>query len=388
MQKFISAHWIFPVSSAPLKGGVIEVDEGGRIVALYEALEATARGIEPDFYEGSIVPGFVNTHCHLELSHLKGAIAEKTGLPRFVSQIVALRDQEDWQSATAMEHADREMEAAGIVAVGDISNRLDSKRVKEKSGLFYHTFIELFTFDQPAKPAMKNGQALKSQFAPLKSSLVPHAPYSVSEELLEAIRGQQKTGDLQSIHNQETASENTFFQSARGELADGFAAKGLTIPKAGTGISTSLHYHLPLMNPSLPVLLVHNTFTDRTAVEYAVGTHPQLYWCLCPNANLYIEDRLPDIALLRKMGQRITLGTDSLASNHQLSIWEEIKTIRRFFDIPVEELLQWATLNGASFLGISSEFGSLEVGKKPGIVWLSHTAGEEVLQAEKVTRLY
>jgi len=117
------------------------------------------------------------------------------------------------------------------------------------------------------------------------------------------------------------------------------------------------------------LLLVHNTVTEQQDIDFAERYFKNLFWCLCPNANLYIEKRLPDVALFRKNGCKITLGTDSLASNHQLSIFEEIKTIQQHFpEVPLDELIRWGTLNGAHFLELTNEHGSFEKGKKPGVV--------------------
>ena len=69
----------------------------------------------------------------------------------------------------------------------------------------------------------------------------------------------------------------------------------------------------------------------------------------------------------------MTIGTDSLSSNWQLSVWEEIKTIKKYNDfIPIEELLTWGTINGAKALGFDAEIGSFEKGKKPGIVHINY----------------
>jgi cytosine/adenosine deaminase-related metal-dependent hydrolase len=97
----------------------------------------------------------------------------------------------------------------------------------------------------------------------------------------------------------------------------------------------------------------------------------QTFYCLCPNANLYISNVLPDIHLLMKEQCNIVLGTDSLASNHQLSIAEEIKTIQNNFPgISLETMLQWATINGARALQMDDTLGSFEKGKQPGVLLL------------------
>ena len=138
------------------------------------------------------------------------------------------------------------------------------------------------------------------------------------------------------------------------------------------------------------VLLVHNTFTSAEDLAYcgAARLNRQLFFCLCPNANLYIENRLPDLGLLRAQRCRIVLGTDSLASNDGLSILGEIKTLMHYFpEIPQEELLGWATLEGARALQMHGSLGSFEKGKKPGIILIDQTRNGQISQKSGVRRI-
>ncbi|RQO67540.1 amidohydrolase [Pedobacter sp. KBW06] len=373
MVSYISASYIYPVSAAPLKDGVIAIDSNGLIKEILTAAEAAAKGItDITYYKGVLVPGFVNTHCHLELSHLKGKIAKHTGLPGFVEQVIRQRQAEDTEVIAAMEEADRKMYENGIVAVGDISNKIISKEVKEISGIHYHTFIEAMGFNPvKAEEIIKAAIELKNAFKPLVGSIVPHAPYSVSDELFQQIRREgEKSNDLISIHNQETPDENAFFENKTGSFLKLYQFLGLNIDFFEATGKTSLASYLPKLSTAQKTLLVHNTFTSKSDLDFASAQHPSLYWCLCPNANLYIEDKLPELQLLQEANVKITLGTDSLASNDQLSIIEEMKTLQDHFKISFDELLKWATWNGAEFLGIENHFGSLAVGKTPGIVLL------------------
>jgi cytosine/adenosine deaminase-related metal-dependent hydrolase len=119
---------------------------------------------------------------------------------------------------------------------------------------------------------------------------------------------------------------------------------------------------------------VHNTFSNKEDVEIAEKYHRNLFWCLCANANLYIENTLPDVALLQVHNCNLTLGTDSLASNTTLSIVDEINVLRQHqSNISLEVLLKAATYNGAQFLGLESQLGLIEKGKKPGINLLQQT---------------
>ena len=138
------------------------------------------------------------------------------------------------------------------------------------------------------------------------------------------------------------------------------------------------------------IILVHNTFTSEEDVlflqEYHKKNPQQIYFCLCPNANLYIENILPPVHLFRKNNFKIVLGTDSLASNETLSILDEIKTLRKNFpEISLDEMLQWATLNGAKALGFENELGSFDAGKKPGV--LNITLDSRNVEPENVRRL-
>ena len=121
--------------------------------------------------------------------------------------------------------------------------------------------------------------------------------------------------------------------------------------------------------------MVHNVHTSEEDIFFSQQSaiSSRLYWCLCPNANKYISQQLPDIDLLMKNDCKIVLGTDSLASNRQLSILEEIKTIRQYFpNIDMEKMLKWATSNGAKALQMDSLLGSFEKGKKPGVILIEN----------------
>jgi aminodeoxyfutalosine deaminase len=221
----------------------------------------------------------------------------------------------------------------------------------------------------------------------LPSSIVPHAPYSVSPDMFNLIRDHASKELVLSMHNQETESENEMYRSKSGKLHDTFQSFGIdleSMPKTG---KNSLESVMGMFHKSTKCILVHNTFTTKEDVEKATSYFDKLYWAFCPNANLYIENKVPDIPMFRQMNQNMTIGTDSLASNHQLSILEELKTIGHYFPgIPLEEMLKWATLNGAEALGFDDKLGSFEVGKTPGINLISHVDLNQ-LKLKKETQL-
>jgi len=375
MIRKITAHYIFPVSSAPIKNGIITVDKTGKILNIENPNGNFKEIAGLEFYNGILVPGFINTHCHLELSHLKEKIKEKTGLPDFVSQISKVRICDEQIIKKAIKTADTKMIFEGIVAVGDISNTNYSFETKKNSKIKYHTFLEVFSVDNnKANIVFNKAENLKAELKTknLSCSIVPHAPYSVSDKLFELIKNRDNN-TIVTIHNQETASENQLFINKAGKLYEKLKEIGVDYDNFKVSGKNSLETISKKLQKNNNLLLVHNTYSTKEDIEKAISYFKNLYWCLCPNANLYIENKLPDINLLHQLNQKITIGTDSLASNQKLSVLEELKTItKNFSKIPFTELLKWASLNGAKALNMQNKMGSFEIGKTPGINLISN----------------
>ncbi|MEL6719559.1 MAG: amidohydrolase family protein [Bacteroidota bacterium] len=385
----ITAEKIYTISGEPIEKGVVIIDDNGTVRDLNTRAEHDLTTLEK--YEGVIVPGFINTHCHLELSHMKGKVDTGTGLIPFISSVVQFRDVPEDVILEEIERADQEMWENGIVAVGDISNKLDTRATKEKSKIRYYTFVEMFDFmhDSNAEKTYEeykevyNGQ---SDSGNNRKSCVPHAPYSVSKELFRLINETNGDGDITvSIHNQETPHETTLFQDKTGDFTHFYNMVGMPLVDWLPTAKTSLDYALAHMNPNVRNLFVHNTMTQKADIEAAHQWSDQVYWATCANANLYIENRLPNYQYFLDTNARMTIGTDSLTSNWQLSILEEMKAIAKYQSyVSFETLLTWATLNGAKALGYEEDLGSIEIGKSPGLNLLS---GDEISMKTKVKRL-
>ncbi len=387
----ITADCIYPVSSDPIEDGVVIMDDQGKILALSKRTDHDAGELE--VYSGAIVPGFINTHCHLELSHMRGIIPTGTGLLPFLERVVKLRDFPEDTIQEAIYAADQAMHEAGIVAVGDISNKADTAACKEASALRYYTFVEMFDFhqDQMAEEIFSNYYRVyeaQSGGGGNRKSCVPHAPYTVSPTLWQKINAANRPADTVSIHNQETAHENALFLDGSGGFPAFARSLGMSLDHLEPTGKTAIHYSLQHLRPDQRILFVHNTTTTREDIRRANAWSDTVYWATCPNANLYIENRLPSYAAFLEEGATITLGTDSLSSNWQLSILEEMKTIARYQSgIGFPTLLEWATLNGARALGFEEELGSIEVGKKPGLNLLKLGPGQSLRADTRVSRI-
>jgi len=372
----ITADWVYPVSAAPIAQGVVITDDQGKILALESRDQHDPASLE--VHPGWLVPGFINTHCHLELSHLRGRVDTGTGLIPFITGVVTQRGASAEVIAAAIAEAEAEMLAGGMVAVGDISNAPDTFSTKAKGRLRYYTFLEMFDFLQEnhAEATFAKGAAVYDQLtlAPGSArSYVPHAPYTVSRALFQHIwAANPAAGATVSIHNQETPPENQLFLEKKGGFLDFYGRFGISLEQFEATAKTAIYYSLAHLNPANRTLFVHNTLTSREDIQAAQDWSPNVFWATCPNANLYIENRLPNYQFFLDTDARVTIGTDSLTSNWQLSILEEMKTIARYQSyVPFATLLQWATLNGAQALGFDDTLGSLEVGKTPGVLLLN-----------------
>jgi aminodeoxyfutalosine deaminase len=379
----ITAPKIFDGTKFLPDNSVLILTESGTIKEIVD-LSIAADDVEA--VEGIIVPGFVNTHCHLELSNLKATIPEHCGMADFLRSVINKRSSGRLEEA--MHEADSEMHRNGIVAVGDICNTSVSAGLKSESLIYYHNFIEVLGMDAAvADQRFASAQILAEAFARnvadgtrSRCSIVPHSAYSVSDRLLNIIAGCSH-GNIVSIHNQESRDEDAFIRTGDGPFLELFHSLSISTSHVRARYMSPLQYMLPVFHPARQMILVHNVTTDLHDIEFAASLlpHPEMFWCLCPNANVYITGDLPDVPLLKSMNQTIVLGTDSLASNHQLDMLSEMRTIlNNFPSLSFTEVLEWATVNGAKALGIEGNYGSIDVNKKPGFVAISNTDGERL----------
>ena len=366
---------------------VLIVQENGVIETIVRVDEA---GDDIQEINGILCPGFINAHCHLELSHVKGRIPEHTGLVDFILQVISKRQTDTDQILEAVEKAENEMLAAGIVAVGDICNHTHSLTQKNAKRLHYHNFIEVSGWN-PIVAASRMETSLtfykifKNLF-PLHTSLSPHAPYSVASELWDLMLP-FFSEQIITIHNQESAAENELFKSDSGDFKSLYQLMQINNPSFAATGKNSLPSIFHYLEAAKHILLVHNSFTEQSDIDLIRSSQTPVSFCLCPNANLYIEQILPPIDLFVKNNIALVIGTDSLASNHQLSILDELKTLHHHFPhLSLSLVLQAATFNGANALGMEKELGSFEKGKRPGVLLLENVS-DKILSNSSVQRI-
>ncbi|MBE50582.1 MAG: S-adenosylhomocysteine deaminase [Flavobacteriales bacterium] len=375
--RFISADWIFPLFKDPIKNGVVQISELGEIIEVFSSKDRLSfKQIE--VYNGIICPGFINAHCHLELSHLHNLYNKGSDFIDFI-KIVKKRDlfSKD-QIYKSIRNAENQMIKNGIVAVGDICNTSDTIDQKKKANLQYRNLLEVFQVNnEKVEETVNKAKLLKSQFVSenLNVNIVPHSSYSVTPKLMSRIKDMlSEESSIFSIHMQETIYEKKLFKDKTGPLKDWLISIDAD-PTIWESFTSPLH-SISQIN-SNNILLVHNTYKEKKC-------NSNYYYCTCPNSNLLLGSKLPNYNLFDI--ERLCVGTDSLASNDKLSVLDELLTIQSNSNFSLETLLKIASKNGAKALNFN-KLGTFEKGMIPGINLLQNIKNFELTEESKVVKL-
>lgn len=381
--KRVAAKYLYPLTAAePIRNGFVEYDDDGTILQTGVCADPAEEEV---FLDGAVIPGFVNAHCHIELSYMWKLFRKGTGMAGFIDQINALRDTASLEDKLAdiQTWMDR-LWQRGVTAMADISNCADSFAIKAASPMYTRTFLEVFgTEPQDCAAVIRDVKALQEQALAcgLDAAPTPHACYTMSPELLTAASAEGLRSGYLSYHSEETPEEDEMIRSGSGPMWENRKRAGMSTPPV-TGTS-SLQYFLERLQQvhAAPfdehILLVHEVCMDQEGIDAvkAVLNHP--FIALCPLSNLFIHNALPPVELLRSNEMKLTIGTDSLSSNDDLDPVAELFCLQENFpQVPLGEMLGWACRNGAEFLGKEAVFGTLEPGKRPGLVLIDHLSPE------------
>ncbi|HEY7340619.1 MAG TPA: amidohydrolase family protein [Ktedonobacterales bacterium] len=373
-----TARHVFPVSAEPIADGGVAVADG-RIIAV--AMAADLRERFPgarvvDLRERALLPGLVNAHTHLELTHHAGHVPDNLPLIEWIYPLVSYsrtRTPEDFERAA---YAGVEMlRASGTVAVGEICTFGQSVGPLVESGLRGVVYYELLSPDPArADELLHKGQQQIERWRReypqdrIRFGLAPHTPYTTSAELLRAAAAWCRAEDVPlSIHTAESPAETQFLLDATGPIADLlYPGAGWPLhPERAPGVSP-VAYLEQLDVLSVRPLLAHGVHVDaddvaRIARADAAVAH-------CPRSNTQLQCGRMPYGVYRAAGVRLTLGTDSLASSPSLAVWDDAIAAHDMHaaagEMPTPtELLRLATLGGTDALGLADELGTLEPGK-------------------------
>lgn len=387
--KRIAAKYVYLLDGyEPLKNAFVEFSDDGTVVAIGEADSSD------EMLDGALVPGFVNAHCHVELSYMKGLFRKGTGMAGFIDQINALRDTKSREEKVRdLSEAMDLMWERGVSAMADISNCDDSFAVKAAHPMYTRTFLEVFGTepeDCPSVMASVRKLQEKAVAAGLDAAPTPHACYTMSPELLTASSMAGLASGFLSYHSEESSEEEEMVRFGRGPMWDNRKKAGMSTPPV-TGKSSLLYFIDRLLaGTSAPIdghiLLVHEVCLDEEGIDAVRSTMLHPYFALCPLSNIFIHNALPPVPLMRRNGLKLCIGTDSLSSNDDLDMLKEIFCLQENFpEVPLGELFTWASTNGADFLSLGS-LGSFSEGKKPGAVFIDHLDREGRLTSASRSR--
>lgn len=367
------ARLVVPVTQPAIENGAVAVAEGVILdVGPFQSLRRLwpeAQLCEQD--ETALIPALVNAHAHLDLSGLAGQVQANGGMAQWIRGLLAAREQLNaGQLELARTQALSSMRSLGTGIVGDISSSVSFIQANAQGMPLTFTFVELLglhthsleaafgRFPESVRHAVANGHE--------GVSLAAHAPYTASAALIRAVKtwGSARRRTV-SIHAAESEEETLFLLTGRGPLRDLLEERGMDPSRwqpPGCGAVTYLD-RLGFLDPLS--LCVHVVQASDEEIHLLRRSGAGV--CLCPRSNLFLGHGLPPVGRFLQAGIPCGLGTDSLASNDDLNLFQEMAVLMDRCGIGSNTALAMATIHGARSLGVEQLYGSLEKGKR----WLA-----------------
>ena len=384
------ARWIYPVSMPPVENGVVTVSQGKIVlVGKEKTVKDEINGKQIDLGEGVIFPALINAHTHLDLSALNGRLDPGLGFLEWVKRLLAVRESlSNNDRLSGIAKALKEVHQSGTIAVGDWTGSLETDDYNRTNDLVRCAFFEVIGFSEqtltlpasltsnselrtPNSPGFSPQSSIVNHPSSIKCfSLGAHAPHSTSASLIKAA----KTWTIGhhrplSIHVAESIEEEEFLFTGQGPWREFLGERGKWPGQWKAPGLTSVGYLDSLGVLDEKTVCVHLTRANNEDLQLL--KKKQVPIVLCPRSNYFISRSLPPLCEMLQLGLNPALGTDSLASNHDLSLWEEMAFVHQAFpEIAPENILQMATLNGARSIDLEEKLGSLSQGKIAALLFL------------------
>lgn len=376
MSEIITADWILPVTGAPVKNGAVVLDRmAGAIVDVGEKdrIQAKYGGEIRDLPGHVVMPGLVNPHVHLDFSALRGKIEPDLGFGNWVVRAIGMRKAlSDGEIAEGIRTGIGEIVRTGTVAIGDITKSELPYEALKSSPLTAVMFIEETGFPTVlADEVFEKMRALQAKLEggqDLRISLAPHATYSVSPGLIQKIGAHNRAARTPTtIHLAESREEVEFVREGTGFFREMLEGLDRWDPGWKCPGTSPVSYLDALGFLSESVLAVHLVQADED--DIGVLAKRKVSVCTCPRSNEMIGTGVAPVEAMLKAGIRVCIGTDSLASNEDLNIFNEIRRFRGFHPgVSNLQIVEMVTLNAAAALGIEDRYGSLDPGKSDRII--------------------
>lgn len=359
------AGWVLIDPWHIVRDGFVKV-ESGKIVCVGQGRGGADSDQAIDHGAGVLMPALVNAHTHLELSGLKGQTNISNGFIPWVKSVIEKREQLNEKIIIeAVSQGINKLATSGALIAGEVSSMGLSRNLFLNSNLAGVWFQEYL------------GDTSQSQLIECKKtnpykilSVAGHGPHTTSMELLIKLKAAaDKCGVPFGMHLAESEDEVQFLATAKGPWAEFLAQRGIDCSRWQLSADNPVQYTDKAGLLDGNTLAVHLVFAAKKDIQLLAEKKVNI--CLCPKSNLTLHNRLPDVSFMIKKGIKPSIGTDSLASNDSLSIFDEMRSLAKSFpDIPFQEILAMATINGAKALGLEKQFGRIAPGKIAKMIYL------------------
>ncbi|WP_437203628.1 amidohydrolase family protein [Planctomicrobium sp. SH664] len=359
----LRARWIFPGDSPPIENGCIEIANGH-----VQRLIDESRAADLDLGQMAIIPGLINAHTHLEFSHFTQPLQPLDQFPEWIRNVIASRRDFTGSPAHSLQRGLTESRHSGVTGIGEIATSNELCRDVFRSSpiaprtLVFREILGLHPDRIESQLAEANSfLAQQPTPEPMQRGLSPHAPYSLHPDLFRRlcdVAGNRRV--TVAMHLAESPAELQLLRSGDGPLQELLTALGIWQPKE---FRTRLKPYdfLQRLSELERVLVIHGNFLDEDEVQL-LSQHPQMSVVYCPRTHAAMQEGQHPWQKLLREGINVAIGTDSRASNPDLSLWNELRFLQQQHpQIPAEELLQLGTLNGARALGWT-DVGHLQPG--------------------------
>jgi cytosine/adenosine deaminase-related metal-dependent hydrolase len=360
------ARWVLPISSPPISGGVVTIS-GERIIDISNQ----PSGNVIDLGDVVLMPGLVNAHTHLEFSDCDRPLG-KAGmpLPDWIRQVIGSRHRGDRDSTTAMQRGMEESLIAGVTTIGEISTT-SATAYAGFAGSSLIAFQEVIGFSlarcESVQADLEQRLELANEFMDLGIS--PHAPYTVHPELLENLVKIACEQQLPvAMHLAESREELELLAKGTGPFQELLADRSMWDKAAIPAGSKPLDY-LNVLAEAPRTLVIHGNYLSDDEIEFLAEHRDRMSVVHCPRTHAYFGHERNPLEKMLKAGVRVALGTDSRASNPDLSLLGEMRYLAKTFpNLPAGRITHMATTAGAEALGLGEEIGLLTPGRLADMV--------------------
>lgn len=357
----VRCRWLVTPDQPPRENMCVRIEDGRVVDLSTQSASATI-----DLGNAILLPGLVNAHTHLEFSRCREPLQPALPFPAWIRAVIHNRHQQSGGQDSAIVEGCRESLAAGVVAVGEIATSEASARVLPESGLGGVVFREMIGLSEAARHGqlaiLRDHLRTSSAGGRCRMGISPHAPYSVHPDLFDdLVRLAGESGASVAMHLAETEDELQLLKNGTGRFRHLLEELGVWNRDAFSA-SRSIDDFLEPLSRLRRVLVVHGNYLSPGAIRF-LAEHDNMTLVVCPRTHAFFRHPPHPWPRLLQLGGKVALGTDSRASNPDLSLWSEVRLLHRQYpQTDPNELLKMATVNGASALGLDTGAGRIIAG--------------------------